>query len=1260
MPPDDVAVPTYTSMQQQAGLMPAVAIPPPVIFPGQISAMLSAGGAGAAMGALPQMFPGSTYQTMTGAPPMYQGPTGVMQPQMPAAPYNPYSAPNPYAGLGAGGPLRGAPSPFTPMAPAPPPFYAGLQGSGVTPFGPQAAMSQFNTPYAAGLAQQQAGDDRMFAMQAAGAGLAARMGTNALAGLAGAAIGGKFGGGWGAAFGGVAGFLGSEFGGLGQAGQNGFMNQVMGPSIQRRAIAGSMDELSQGFMPFGGALNARGAGFNRMESMAFAGGLQALGGSSSFRAETQDRFNMQDLSKITQGASSAGLMAGVQDASGGVSRVREVAKSLSAIMELAREPDIQRVISTMGNMRASGLNLGETLGAVQNGRMFARMAGTSFGQMAEVGGGMGSATFQSMGLSQGLGLQTGMMNMGIAAASQNSGILNPAMMSMVGGASGLANQNNMFSAGLLQAPMMAPGMMSVSGGLHAGALNGLMSGRADLFSMTGRGANILSAGAGRGGVESLGMNIAMQPYLQDQIGRMMQSQGPMAQRNIEDTQITNMMKQMNMRGSAGFMSAAQIMGMNGSQAFARAQEVASPGYWEGQRQQLGVQRQEARAVADRANEAQRPTTWGTLRRTTWMGEAADSISDAWSHAGTAISRALGTGGETRYGYVASTDEARRRQLKIAGSDEFRQYSRRVTRGADTEEVEGGILDTFHQGYQLAQARGARGIGAALTAPFLGATMSSAQRRAQAREYQQAGEISSALLFTPESQQRDAMKGIGRTFGTGLAGTNAMIDFGTTISRMDPYKAVPGSQGVTGMALNLGVRAGAMFATAGAIDPGNVVGQGANTMSQYRNAFVDSMVTNQGMSRAEAAKRFDANPMLAIQQASPVARLMMRPEDRQRLEATRDIGGQLGSRAGTTRSRVEREIKQGYGALLGEDSSESTRRHYERSMDNINGIGKEGSDKYERSRYIMASMAMASGAMEKGNSEEQKRAVEALAKISKEAAAEGFDVNDMARRAQGLRGKFTEGEGRTTARAFLSHVGSGASGRNIIDNFQNADKQRQFGQTLDTMSKGFGALNKVSGPLGEKFTGITDANFSQEDAESRLKSLSKAELGQMEHATGRDAAFQHMMAKSIRKFQLGDQGAMQEINRMMALKGTEVTKIDNEYKRRHSEGMLSSNYWKDTVRSKWAQEADRTAWVQDKLGYTSEAEYAAAAAGDGSLGTQTMFEKMGIGKMGNAAGQGGDQMLDAARDIKEAASMFKTALQGSSLDSMLNQGGSSDG
>jgi len=1218
----------YNSMQQQAGLLPAIAIPPPVVFPGQISAMLATGGPGAAIGALPQMFPGNTYQTMTGAPPLYQGPTGVMQPQMPSAPYNPYPGPNPYAGLGNSGP----PSIFASPYAAPPPLYAGPQGSHAVPFGPPAPPAMFDTPYGAQLAQAQARDDRAFAMHASGAGFGARVGINALAGMAGASMGSRFGG-WGAAIGGTLGFFGAEFGGLGQAGQNAFMTNGMGPSIQQRALAGGIEHASQGFVPFGGSLHASGAGFSHHASMEAAQGLTALGNSAAFRRETFDRFNTQDLSKITQASAHAGLMSGVSNPEDMVGRVRDIAKSVNAFMELAKEPDIQRAIQTMGSLRASGLNLSETLGAVQSGRAFARMAGMSFQEMSEIGGGMGSSTFQSMGLSQGLGFRAGMANLGIATASQNAGILSPQMMSMVGGAQGLANLNNMFSAGMLQLPMLAPGMMTANGGLNQGALEGLMSGRADLFSMTGRGSNVLGQMAGRHGVEGLGMAVAMQPMLQDQVGRLMAAQGPFAQRNIEDTQITNLARQMNMRGSAGFMTAAQAMGMSQSQALARAQEMASPGYFEGQRQQINVNRREARAAELRQREAEAPGILDTFGRETGIAEGLYGVRNAYQGARQSALHAIGV--DHLYDVAPATDAGRRRARRRRESAQFDTFMHSVAEeGTTLNRSSNGGMNALRDSYDLAEMRGGSSLVNVFAAPVIAGTTSRAERRGELRDYAEGRRLSGLIASTTDRERERLAGSTSRLFGEGEAGIRAQQEFGQSLAGlMGGAGRTP--TGSLGMSINGGFRAGVMSVTGGLIDPGNILGSGATSGDQIRRAYVDTL-RRSGQTQAQIEARLAAGGLSQAVQASSGAALdVMTPEQRQRMYQDLERTN-TGGRGGGFNQALQARENTARSRLLGSNASAEDTSRFLHQFENIEGIGREGSAKHEFSRRYMMARAQLVAAADQGG-ERGQRARRQLQDLAVEASRNGVSATELEglnNRARGMASSMTDAD-RDNARRFVDSAGRG-SARDMLSHLEQSAGTLQDARSARNIRFGALSMAQGGGAMADILRGVTGENFSEGEVRARLMGASRENINQLAQSNPE-------LARALRRYQQSggtDARAFASIREQFARRGERGESERRKYREERG--------WSGAVMdSLFSGREDEQ--VIARLRRTTRADTAADAQETQTNATEDSARRAGVGASGDA-------LLEASRELRQVTANLRDVVQGGSLDTLVRDGG----
>lgn len=1109
-------------MQAQAGFLPA----PQVTFPGQVSAMIASQGG---VGAFGGIFPSQVYQTAVGQGPVFQGPTGLMAQMGGASPANPYAAPNPYAGIPAYSGFRGSPGPFAPYAPNPPPAYGGFQGTGFVPFAPAPAPPAFDTAYGGQLAQAQASAERAWFMGQGEQGVMARMGVNAGFGLAGAAIGRRFGGRLGGVIGGIAGFLGSEIGGAGQGAQNLFGNWVSAPRLAEFGAAGAIEHMSQGFVSGGPHMHARGQGFSHHASMEAAQGLTQMAGSASFRRETRDRFGQQDVFRVTQLASEAGMMTGVGSPEGMVARVRDVMKSLSSFMELAKEPDIVRAVQSMQNLRASGLNLQETLSAVSQGRAFARMAGTTFQSLSEIGGAIGSATFQSMGMTQGTGFGVGMGAYGQAASSLNRGTIGTQLGSLVGGAQGLAQLNAMYAGAALQHPMTVPGLMSTTGGLNAGALRGYLGGQGDLFSLTSQGSSALSGMANRMGVGGLGLGVAMQPLLQDTVGRAMQSQGMFAGRNIEDRQVMALARQMGMSGSEGYITAGQMMGMDRSQVIARATELGSSSYWQGQRQQLGVERAEAHAEERRRREANAPGAGSVLMRDTALGDATAGLGEAYHHLAVGVSRAF-RGRESAEQFLAPTTESARRRLDRMYRD-VGSFARNY-RGPVNED---DVFDRVSTDYKISRAVGARGLMAGAGGLFMSLTPE--QRANGRRNLREGGEFAKSVLAKSSTQQRAAMGELGNTFG----GMEGLAAFSQNLNDLTRRAAGGGAGGqVGGMVLNGLFRGGVGMLGFGAVDPGNITGSRAMTESDFREAYMNSM-RGRGVGQEELNRRWSQDRETIGQQAAFMRNLEVHTAaENEAWETSGSFASRFGRRGGVL-GRVREREQGAYRALLGDVGREG-QRGFQSVMDRVEGLGREGTSRYEQTRRLMAVFVQARLAAQTGGQGGRARANRLITEAAVAAGQQGMsatDITDVGHRAEGLTSEFVGNEEAVMgASGFIEHARSGASALTAIGEQGTALDQ---GRAVRRVGSGFASYATGGGVLQDVLRGTTAGSYNEEEVRGKLMSMTRQQLERLRRE-GRGGA---RIADLIRR------GDFAEISQMAGRRGERAEELRSRYDQEES-------------------------------------------------------------------------------------------------------------
>ena len=1174
-------------MQAQAGLLP-----PQVMFPGQVSAAIAAQGGIGAFGAL---FPTQTYQTAIGSPQIFQGATGLMTPLNPAAPMNPYAPANPYAGLSSYGSLSGLPSAFAPSPPTPPPAYAGLPGTGALPFAPPPMPSPFDTPYGSQVAHAHAAHARAFTAGQAGAGSLAHAGANMAGAFAGAALGGMAAGPVGALVGGVAGFIGAERMGVGRAARNLYGNQVAAPALSEFGASLGIEHLSQGFTASGAHLHASGSGFSARASHEAAASLTEMSNSSSFRRETRDRFNQQDVYRITQGAGEAGLLSGAGSPSAMVSRVRETAKSLSAFMELAKEPAVQRAIQTMGSLRSAGFNLQETLSAISAGRSYARAAGTTFQALSEVGGALGSQTFSSMGMTSGLGYRAGMGAYSGAATSINQGVLNPQLSSLVGGREGLATLNTMFSGTQLQLPMVAAGLMGTRGGLDLRAMQSYLGGGANVFGLPSQGAGNLGALAGARGVGGLGMSLAMQPLLQDTIGRAVQDRGTFAGRNMEDESILRLARQFGMSGSDGFSTAAQSLGMQGSASIARVTELQSPTYWATQRAQLRTDRREQRALDDRAREDARPGIGDSLMRDSALGDVATGIGSGLHHLRMGLSRA--TYGSERGDTLneATTDGARRRLDALYGSDSFGASLNRFTDEQRRSRTPLGM--GLSERMRLARADGSGHIGALAAGIFGGGGGAD-----EVRDFREGGQHAAAMLASTTSDQRSAMDQLSETFGS----MDALMGFQRRAAAL--ARDANGAGGVAASRLTLGL------------------GRGTRAVrgSDLREAFAAELRAR-GVSEEEISRRWDRkSSTIGAQHAAARGFFDESNTERETWAATGDQDTAL-SRGGTGFLRTARDAgRAGAEAAIGDQGREG-REGLSTVLDNVEGLGPEGSARNRTSRQYMSALVLARIASRDGGGARE-RAEERIREIVSRASRPGSglsqqDLFAMRERTDALARNYQNDERvQVAARGFL---GRGAD----VDALGRADEALTTERGATNVASGFAALGRRGGgELASLFGGVSVDNFDERTVRSNVLGMRRDALGRLRAQRGGRA-----YADAIARLQGGDERGMAELRSLAGRVGEGDRALEREYDEQHQGigGRISRALgWYDSSRQRWVDERSRA---------TSGAQRDLDRQGQESAGTEMAVRRAGIGTPGDA-------LVEVARDLREVTHNLREVVQ----------------
>lgn len=548
----------------------------------------------------------------------------------------PFQANQMAQGMGMPG-FQGMPSPvfmtqpsmgvFRPgMMPPPPIGIARTPPMIPTPFTPQLPAPMFQTPMQMEQAQHQMGQNEMFSGAMAGIPAAARIG----AGLGGAAIGARLGG----HFGGIGAGIGAIGGGLlgfGPAGRLAESGAEMGlqPAIERRAFGMQMQDMSRNFVVSGNNLDASGRGLSMGAGIKTANMMRQ----SVDQGETAG-FNMRDMMGITSMAGDMGMMDMAQNSTQIVSQAKNIAKGLSAFMQLANEPDVRRAMSQMSQMRAMGMTVPETTSAMQNAQQFARQAGTTVASLSQSAGMPGAMTFQQMGMTAGLGHQVGMGAGAMSRQAVASGAFTPGQLAMAGGQSGIAQQLTE-SAGAnvgITFPLMAMLGRNSEGKLmiDQAKRRQIDSGSVSLTEQAGMAQQNVEQLGGARVITELSTRLN---ELRDELGR---QRGPTG--NLLSTISQGRRMQEELGGTAGGVSlggALRALGMNSQQARTMEVMAQSPTFWQGMQQQMHQQAQEARhAEASRREQLQSASSL-----TSQMVRGLQPVGDFFSGIGSGISSA---------------------------------------------------------------------------------------------------------------------------------------------------------------------------------------------------------------------------------------------------------------------------------------------------------------------------------------------------------------------------------------------------------------------------------------------------------------------------------------------------------------------------------------------------------------------------------------------------------------------------------------------
>ncbi len=1060
---------------------------------------------------------------LTTAPPLMQIGNAPLMPLNPAVPnvlsgMGPPSNMYPPIGPAPGfSPTGAAMSPYaSPAAMAAPRYSAQATPFLPFPLSPQLPGPQFNTPYSANYAREEQFNERAAALAVTGGGVAARIGTDLLGG----AIGARYGGRWGGALG----FAAAEFSGGGQFGQDMWMNTFGASGAASVARTASMMNYSQGFVNSGQYMAASGAGFSHHAAQDAVQQMTQLASSSNFRGDTGNRFNTNDVFRIAQNAGENGLLAGTSNPEEMTARVRDVAKSLRLVMDLANEPDVRQAIQSMGSLRGMGLNLAQTTDAVAQGRSFARMAGTTFQSLAASGGAMGAQTYQSMGLTQGQGFISGMANVGSAMASVNQGVLNPQIAALVGGAQGYGAMNTAFSGQFLQLPMVAAAMLNGRGGMNAGSIQDLMSGRSNMFSMAGSAANNLGGMTSRYGVAGLGMALGMQGLAQDTLSAAMT---PEQQRIMQDRQLFGLAHSMGMRGSQGYMTAAQIAGMDGRQAMARLQELSDPRYHSRVRGQIETDRRNEGSYEAQQRQNSMPGFLDNLRNDYGF---VGSMGRGWDNAMRSISGFFGSisGSDHLESIGPRSREEAMSYRRFMRSRDFGSMMSRYGR-SDEEGV------NYAQRVLAAEIHGAGGLLSHTTGALATHAVSDDRIRGMLAEARYGATATTHLLNASDRDERRARRSLSTAFGSQAGADSAISNIAGDVANAYNRAGTAFGSRSTGDIMNGILAVASSEATFGMATPTSGAARVRTDQlpDQIRQSIVRQL-RRQSPNMSSQQLNARANELMpqVMDAASSEARLFMTRQGYETAFNAQTRGARADNSVAGMHAAGERATNEAYQHLLGNTGSYERNSLIQGAREFTGGeVAQLGygrsTEQREQSRSLMAAMAAAHVVAQRSaeDSPERQRAVERLRQLN-QIAQQRFGSNARDIREAAIR-QSEHLQGNSDARGAAERaVATARSGEEMMNAFGGANRAEQFRHGAEAMGEGFARVSRLSGGIVQLVNGIQlGGEHSVEQLQDRLSHVDAERVRALQHSSiAVEREFGRRLSDAQRS---GDYGSIQE-------------------------------------------------------------------------------------------------------------------------------------
>ncbi len=315
-------------------------------------------------------------------------------------------------------------------------------------------------------------------------------------------------------FGGWAGNVANAIPGVGHA-MRGYNQLRWGGAMQDMAGA---NRLRQGML---GNVQMSGGGGDMMTGTGLSA-QGALGMSQDFGRAKIPGMNRNDLVNLAGAAGETGFLDSATDIGQITKTVKGLARLMGEMAKLTGDPDFRNNLRNLQNLRNTGMTTDQSMEFMRNAPMMGRMAGSA--GRAQAGANIGGAMFQQMGLTPGLGMQTGAATAGIV--HRGMGGVSDIQRGMWGGESGISKHMTEMQAQFMgqTSKMLLPylvdrdkdGKLSI----NEDRMKSFRSGEIGFQDMVQQGAANMG-GLGLGGLQDLLMQA---PELQTELG---QKIGPM-------------------------------------------------------------------------------------------------------------------------------------------------------------------------------------------------------------------------------------------------------------------------------------------------------------------------------------------------------------------------------------------------------------------------------------------------------------------------------------------------------------------------------------------------------------------------------------------------------------------------------------------------------------------------------------------------------------------------------------------------------------